>query len=229
MIEQRVKTFPLMQEITKVQTQYVDQVLARHIQLGYRQVVFLESRIEPTSIERPIEGVVYFKVNYTDNVQLNQRPFHDNHSVNDIHHLKGNYVYDDLIQLLKKEQFDCDQPTFFLWIGEVSYLRRGEVILVLEKIRNQVKHFRLTLDYVSSEVITRTTGCIELDEYLDEWEKVGLHWIHGFKDIQSFAKGLGLQVVETVSAVDLDTPELISNPLIFHLFQLYFFCTLARI
>lgn len=58
-------------------------------------------------------------------------------------YIPGDYIKDDLFSLIESHRFDFGLPTCFLWEGEVLHLRRGEVIFVLERIRDNVKNSRI--------------------------------------------------------------------------------------
>jgi hypothetical protein len=44
-----------------------------------------------------------------------------------------------------------------------------------------VKSFKLSLDYFTEGVISRTTGYQEINDYRDELEKMGAPWLTGFE------------------------------------------------
>lgn len=219
-----VQGFPLIQTMINIHAQYFNDVLNQQISQGYRQIVILRTDSNRRIVREPAEGNNYFEIGQDTGLQ--ERHLNSSNTIANVTYVAGDYLKDDFIHLLSKHHFDCDVPTYFIWEGTTASLKRGSIILILEKIRNQVKHFKLSLGYLSHTVIARTTGDPELDQYMDDLEKMDIHWITGFKDMATFARALGFKMVETVSIADLYARYYSTDSLPSKIFRFHFVCTL---
>lgn len=227
--QQVVQSFPPAKEMVKLRTRYFDDVLAQQIALGYQQIVILGSGLDTRAARMPAPDVRYFEIDQAATLQLKAERLAAHQIAAAVTYIPGDYVKDNLIELLSRNDFNFQRPTYFLWEGNVTYLKKGDVIAVLDAIRNHVTHFKLSFDYMSKQVITKTTGSSDLDGYIEQLEQRNAAWVTGFKDISCFARGLGLEVVENWSAAQLHDRYRPQQPLPSRLFEFYFVCTLARI
>ena len=225
---QVAQSFPPVKDMVKLRTRYFDDVLAQQLALGYQQVVILGSGLDTRAARMPAPGVRYFEIDQAATLQLKAERLAANGIAAEVTYIPGDYVKDNLIALLENNHFNFQLPTYFLWEGNITYLQREDIIAVLDTIRNHVKHFKLSLDYLSDQVIAKTTGYVELDDYIEQLEQRGAPWITGFKDITSFTKSLGLDIVETYSAAQLHDRYRPQLPLPSPIFQFYFVCILTR-
>lgn len=225
--QQVAQSFPPVKDMVQLRTRYFDDMLVQQLALGYRQVVILGSGLDTRAVRMADPGVRYFEIDQAATLQLKAERLAANGITAEVIYIPGDYVKDDLIGLLKNNHFNFQLPTYFLWEGNVTYLKKGEIIAVLDTIRNHVKHFKLSLDYMSHQVITKTTGYVELDDYIEQLKQRGAPWITGFKDMACFARGLGLDMVEISSAAQLHHRYRPRLPLPSPIFDFYFVCTLA--
>ena len=100
------------------------------------------------------------------------------------------------VSLLQQNQFNFDLPTYLIWEGNTTLLAKADVISVLETIRDKFKHFRLSFDYMSDKVISRTTGEQDINDYIDRYESMYAPWITGFENIETLANSLKLKAIE---------------------------------
>jgi O-methyltransferase involved in polyketide biosynthesis len=200
--------------------------MSYQISLGYRQIVILRADLDRRIVREPTEGGNYFEIGQDNSLQLQGRYLTSSNTIVNVIDVAGDYLKNDFIHLLSKHHFDCDVPTYFVWEGTTANLKKGSIILMLERIRNQVKRFKLSLGYLSYQIISRTTGNPELDQYMEELEKKNIHWITGFKDMATFARALGLKMVENISTADLYAHYYSTNLLPSKIFRFHFVCTL---
>ena len=225
---QVAQSFPPVKDLVKLRTRYFDDVLAQQLALGYRQVVILGSGLDTRAVRMSAPGVRYFEIDQAATLQLKAERLAANGIAAEVTYIPGDYVKDDLIALLENNHFNFQLPTYFLWEGNVTYLQREDIIAVLDTIRNHVEHFKLSLDYLSHQVIAKTTGYVELDDYIEQLEQRGASWITGFQDMTCFTRSLGLDIVETYSAAQLHDRYRPQLPLPSSIFQFYFVCTITR-
>jgi O-methyltransferase involved in polyketide biosynthesis len=138
-------------------------------------------------------------------------------------------VKDDLVALLTQNQFNLEKPTYFLWEGNTTLLSKEDITFVLKQIRNNVNNFRLSFDYMSDKVISRTTGYQDINDYIDKYESLYAPWISGFENIEPLAKSLGLKVIENFSTADLHNKYRPNRFLESNIFKFYFVCTLEKL
>lgn len=225
---QVAQSFPPVKDMVKLRTRYFDDTLVQQLALGYQQVVILGSGLDTRAVRMPAPEVRYFEIDQAATLKLKAERLAANGITAEVTYIPGDYVKDDLITLLENNHFDFQLPTYFLWEGNVTYLQREDIIAVLDAIRNHVKHFKLSLDYLSDQVITKTTGYVELDDYIERLKQRGAPWITGFSDMTCFITSLGLDIVETYSAAQLHDRYRPQLPLPSPIFQFYFVCTVAR-
>jgi O-methyltransferase involved in polyketide biosynthesis len=209
------QNFLRTKEAIAVCTKYFDEVVASQILLGCKQVVCLGSSLSDRFVEKDMEEVAYFQI-----AGVRQGATPDPQTAI---YIPGSYIKDDLISLLESNSFDCDLPSCFLWEDEVIHLRRGEVILVLERIRDRVKNFQIALNYLSCQGISQL-----YDLGANELKKANTPGIFGFRNFETFAKCLGLKVFENLSIADLYVQYYSVPPPESHLLKSYFVCTLGR-
>ena len=225
---QVAQSFPSVKDMVKLRTRYFDDVLAQQLALGCQQVVILGSGLDTRAVRMLTPGVRYFEIDQATTLQLKAERLAANGIAAEVTYIPGDYVKDNLIALLENNHFNFQLPTYFLWEGNVTYLQREDIIAVLNTIRNHVKHFKLSLDYLSAQVITKTTGYVELDDYIEQLEQRGAPWITGFNDMTYFTKSLGLDIVETYSAAQLHDRYCPQLSLPSPIFRFYFVCTITR-
>ena len=98
---------------------------------------------------------------------------------------------------------------------------------ILTDIRNHVKRFRLSCDYMSDSVITRTTGDPGIVTLVEAFANMGAPWISGIADIRNLAHELGLNVIENFRTGELYQSYWTGRPMTSPIFEFYSVCTLG--
>jgi O-methyltransferase involved in polyketide biosynthesis len=142
--------------------------------------------------------------------------------------IPGNYVRDGLTDLLKRNEFDFDLPTFFIWEGNIMYLPLPTAKQILTELKKSVKRFRLSFDYLTEAVITKTTGDPGMTSLVQSFENMGAPWLSGISNIQSFAGELTLNVIENFKTAELYKKYWQGRPITSAIFDNYSVCTLER-
>ncbi|WP_333382692.1 class I SAM-dependent methyltransferase [Microcoleus sp. B4-D4] len=219
---------PATKEMIKLQTKYFDDVLSNQILGGCKQVVILGSGLDTRAARINGEKVTYFEIDDSDTLELKEETLKANKISANVRYIPGDYIKDGLIALLKESELDFERPTYFLWEGNTTLLAKKDVILTLEQIRDNVKSFRLSFDYMSERVILRTTGYQDINDYIDKYESMYAPWITGFENIATLADELNLKVIENFSTADLHAQYRPGRSLESNLFKFYFVCTLEN-
>lgn len=222
------KNSPVAKEMIKLRTKYFDDVLSNQILAGCKQVVILGSGLDTRAARINGERVKYFEIDDRATLQLKESTLKANKVPANVCYIPGDYVKDGLISLLKRSEFDFERSTYFLWEGNTTLLPKKDVISVLEQIRDNLEHFRLSFDYMSEKVISRTTGDRELNDYIDKYESMYAPWLTGFENIETLAQELGLKTIENFSTAELHKQYRPRRLLESNIFNFYFVCTLEN-
>ncbi|MFM9266669.1 class I SAM-dependent methyltransferase [Tychonema sp. BBK16] len=220
---------PAAKEMIKLRTKYFDDVLSNQILAGCKQVVILGSGLDTRAARMNGDGVDYWEIDDGATLELKAETLKA-HKVNpNVRYIPGDYVKDDLIALLKQSELDFDRPTYFLWEGNTTLIAKKDVIFVLEQIRDNFKSFKLSFDYMSEQVIARTTGYQDINDYIDKYESMYTPWITGLENIETLAKNLNFKIIDNFSNAELHQQYRPQRSLEFNLLKFYFVCTLEGI
>lgn len=217
--------FPAVKDMVKTRTRYFDDMLDAQIVAGIRQVVILGAGLDTRAVRKQSPGVRYFEIDDPATMDLKQRCYTDARIDVDVTLIPGNYVTDGLIDLLRSNGFAFDVPTYLIWEGNVMYMPLAKDRHTMLQLKRHVERFRLSFDYLTESVITKTTGDAALTILAESFEAMGAPWVSGIDDIEGLAREVGLRVVENFTTGELyrkyrGRPE--SSPI----FQHYSICTL---
>jgi methyltransferase (TIGR00027 family) len=218
---------PEAKNSVKLRTRYFDDVLVQQIRSGCRQVVILGSGLDTRAVRKRAEGVAYFEFDDPSTLQLKKTRYEDHGFEANLTLIPVNYVIEDWIALLKEHHFDFDLPTHFIWEGNTMYLALNDVKAVLIKIRDHVRQATISFDYLSQEVIEKTTGDPELCELVDRLATLGAPWITGIRDIGNFVKRLNIELLENVPTAELHRTYWPERSMNTRFLEFYSVCTLA--
>jgi len=217
--------FPPVKDMVKTRTRYFDDTLDAQIAGGIGQVVILGAGLDTRAVRKQSAAVRYFEIDDPATIDLKRRCYRDARIDAGVTFIPGNYVTDGLIDLLRSNGFEFDVPTYFIWEGNVMYMPLANDTHTMRQLKRHVKRFRLSFDYLTDSVITKTTGDASLTILVESFEAMGAPWLSGIDDIHSLADEVGLRVVENFT-----TGELYRNyrgrPASSPIFQHYSVCTL---
>ena len=222
------KNSPAAKEMVKLRTKYFDDVLSNQVLGGCKQVVILGSGLDTRAARINGEKATYFEIDDSATLELKAKTLKAYNVNANVRYIPGDYVKDGLISLLKQSEFDFQLPTYFLWEGNTTLIAKKDVIFVLEQIRDNVNDFRLSFDYMSEQVILRTTGYQDINDYIDKYESMYAPWITGFEKIATLADELNFKLIENFSTADLHAQYRPNRTLESNLFKFYFVCTLEN-
>jgi len=220
-------SFPLVKDLVRIRTKYLDDMLQTQILSGLRQVVILGAGLDTRAVRKPAPGVTYFEIDDAATLELKQTRY-EQHEINvNVKFIPGNYVTDDLIDLLKRNDFNFDLPTYFIWEGNTMYLPLASMKNVLTQLRKYVKRFRISFDYMADAVISKTTGDPGITSLVESFANMGAPWLSGIPDVQRLAGELSLNVIENFKTADLCRTYWVGRPMISPIFTFYSICTLG--
>jgi len=201
--ERVASRFPTVKDMVKTRTRYFDDMLEAQIAAGIGQVVILGAGLDTRAVRKRSVNVRYFEIDDPATMELKQRCYADACIDAHVTHIAGNYVSDDLIDLLASNGFEFDVPTYFIWEGNVMYMPLANNKQTMGELKRHVKRFRLSFDYFTESVITKTTGDASLTVLVESFEAMGAPWVSGIHDIHVLAREMGLQVVENFTTGEL--------------------------
>jgi methyltransferase (TIGR00027 family) len=188
--------FPLVKELVKLRTRYLDDILDKQIAAGCRQVVVLGAGLDTRAVRKSSADVTYFEIDHKATLELKR-------ARGDTHFIAGNYVNDGLIRLLLMNGFDPELPTYLIWEGNTMYLPLARDKAILHQLKGNLKRVSVSFDYFATAMIAKTTGVGGLTRMTDNFERMHARWITGFDDIMALADEVDLSVVEDVTTGEL--------------------------
>jgi methyltransferase (TIGR00027 family) len=219
--------FPPVKEMVKIRTRYFDDALEEHLLLQFRQVVILGAGLDTRAVRKQTPGVTYFEIDDPATLKWKQTCY-ERHGIDaNVKLIPGNYVTDGLIDLLEENGFDFDVPTYFIWEGNVMYLPLDAVKRVLTELTTHLKRFRVSCDYMAEAVISKTTGDAGVTTLVESFAAMGAPWLSGIRDIETFARELGLDLVENFQTAELSRTYRHDLPMASPIFGFYSVCTLG--
>ena len=194
---------PAVKDMVKTRTRYFDDMLDAQIASGIGQVVILGAGLDTRAVRKASARVRYFEIDDSATMDLKQRCYADAHIDAGVTLIPGNYVTDGLVNLLRLNGFKFDVPTYFIWEGNVMYMPLAADKQTMLQLKQHVKQFRLSFDYLTEAVVTKTTGDAGLTILVESFEAMRAPWVSGIDDLQSLAREVGLRVVENFTTGEL--------------------------
>jgi O-methyltransferase involved in polyketide biosynthesis len=96
-----------------------------------------------------------------------------------------------------------DVPTYLIWEGNVMYMPIANDKDTMLQLKRHVKRFRLSFDYLTKSLVTKTTGDASLTILVESFEAMRAPWVSGIDDVESLAHEVGLRVVENLTTGEL--------------------------
>ena len=201
--ERVASRFPPVKDMVKTRTRYFDDMLESEIADDVRQVVILGAGLDTRAVRMQSAGVRYFEIDDPLTIELKRDCYANARIDADVTLIPGDYVADGLIELLDANGFEFDVPTYVIWEGNVMYMPLSSDKQTMRQLKRHVKRFRLSFDYLSESVITKTTGDEGLTILVESFEAMGAPWLSGIDDIHSLTGEVGLRVIENVTTAEL--------------------------
>jgi methyltransferase (TIGR00027 family) len=217
--------FPAVKDMVKTRTRYFDDMLDAQIAAGIGQVVILGAGLDTRAVRKRSDGVRYFEIDDPRTIDLKRRCYADARIEAGVTFIPGNYVMDGLIDLLRSNGFEFDVPTYVIWEGNVMYMPLANDHQTMLQLKRHLKQFRLSFDYLTKSVITKTTGDASLTTLVESFEAMGAPWLSGIDDIQALARESGLRIVENFTTGELYR-RYRGRPFSSPIFHHYSICTL---
>ncbi len=219
--------FPLIKEPVKLRTKYFDDALVKQLRSHVRQVVILGSGLDTRAVRKAAAGVTYYEIDDAETLELKRTRYDELGFDLDLKLIPGNYVNDGMIDLLARNHFDFDQPTYVIWEGNAMYLPLDRMKWVLRELGTHVSRFHLSFDYMSEAVIAKATGDPGVTKLVESFANMGAPWLSGVSDIQSLAHDLGLGLTENFRMAELSRIYRPNRQVTSRIFDFYSVCTVS--
>ena len=108
--ERVASRFPTVKDMVKTRTRYFDDTLESQIADDVGQVVILGAGLDTRAVRKQSAGVRYFEIDDPSTVELKRSCYANARIDADVTLIPGNYVADDLIEMLGRNGFDFDVP-----------------------------------------------------------------------------------------------------------------------
>jgi len=222
-------SFPPIKKMIRIRTRYLDDQLDERLSLGYQQIVVIGAGLDTRAVRKSAPSVDYFEIDDEIILEFKKAKFDKNCIDTKVRFIPGNYVSSGLFELLKKSDFDTEHLTHFIWEGNTMYLGEAAVDEVLADIARHVRQFTISFDYVSEDLILKTTGDPEITGVVDRFAAMGAPWIYGISDIRGLAEKAAISISENVKVADLYRTYWAGQPLDSAIYDHYSICTLASV
>jgi methyltransferase (TIGR00027 family) len=197
--DRAARGFPVVKELVKLRTRYLDEMLDKRIAAGCRQVVVLGAGLDTRAVRKAAAGVTYFEIDDASTLGMKQECLARHGMLGDTRFISGNYVNDGMMALLLMNGFDPQLPTYVIWEGNTMYLPRASDAAILAELRDNLKSFHVSFDYFAEAMISKTTGVAGLTRLIENFENMNAPWITGFDDVAALASEVNLSVVDTTT------------------------------
>lgn len=218
--------FPAAEKNVRLRTRYLDDRLDEQLALGCRQVVILGAGLDTRGMRKRFPGVVYFEIDDANTLSFKQARLAESGIDAPINFIPGDYVADGVLRLLEANGFKRELPTFFIWEGNTMYLTKAAVMKVLAELRDRVRAFSLSFDYMSEEVIAYATGDQPTSSFVERFAAMGAPWHFGINNLPALAEEAALTVMDAVTIAELHRAYWPGRPLDSIIYQHYSLCTL---
>jgi methyltransferase (TIGR00027 family) len=221
-------SFPAGVKNVKIRTRYLDDSLDQQIASGCRQVVILGAGLDTRAVRKQAPGVVYYEIDNADTLSFKRARLEAaGYRAPDIF-IPGNYVTQGVLPLLKANGFNCSEPSFFIWEGNTMYLTKEMNLNVLIELREAMRAFSISFDYMSEAVINYATGEADITRFVERFAAMGAPWQFGIDDLLAFAEQAGLIVTDNVTTAELHRRYWPGRSIGTRMFDHYSLCTLSR-
>lgn len=218
--------FPAGENMPRLRTRYYDDRLGEQIAQGCRQVVILGSGLDTRPVRKGAPGVAYFEIDDVGTLELKKARYAANGIDARVTFIPGNYVALGVIRLLEMNGFDASLPSFFIWEGNTMYLRRPDIMKVLADLKENLRRFAISFDYMDEAVVAMTTGEAGTTAFVERFAAMGAPWTFGFDDLPALAREAGLAISDATTVGKLHRTYWPDRPLESIIYDHYSLCTL---
>jgi methyltransferase (TIGR00027 family) len=195
--------FPAGEHMPRLRTRYYDDRLGEQIAQGCKQIVILGSGLDTRAVRKRAPGVAYFEIDDASTLDLKRARYAANAIDALMTLIPGNYVVSGVVPLLTANGFDTSLPSFFIWEGNTMYLTRRDMMKVLGDLKDNLRSFAISFDYMDEAVVRMTTGDAGATGFVERFAAMGAPWTFGFHDLPALTRKAGLAVADATTVGQL--------------------------
>jgi methyltransferase (TIGR00027 family) len=218
--------FPAGEHMPRLRTRYYDDRLGEQIAQGCKQVVILGSGLDTRPVRKAAPGVAYFEIEDAGTLDLKRARYSETGTDARVTLISANYVTSGVIALLEANGFDRGLPSFFIWEGNTMYLTPTHVMKVLNDLKDNVRRFAISFDYMDEAVVGMTTGEEGATAFVERFAGMGAPWTYGLDDLPALAHEAGLAVADATTVGKLFRLYWPDRPMQSVIYDHYGLCTL---
>ena len=218
--------FPAGEHMPRLRTRYYDDRLGEQIAQGCKQVVILGSGLDTRPVRKAAPGVAYFEIEDAGTLDLKRARYSETGTDARVTLISANYVTSGVIALLEANGFDRGLPSFFIWEGNTMYLTPTHVMKVLNDLKDNVRRFAISFDYMDEAVVGMTTGEEGATAFVERFAGMGAPWTYGLDDLPALAREAGLAVADATRVGKLFRLYWPDRPMQSVIYDHYGLCTL---
>jgi len=218
--------FPAGEHMPRLRTRYYDDRLGEQIAQGCKQVVILGSGLDTRPVRKAAPGVAYFEIDDAGTLDLKRARYSETGTDARVTLISANYVTSGVITLLEANGFDRGLPSFFIWEGNTMYLTSTHVMKVLNDLKDNVRRFAISFDYMDEAVVGMTTGEEGATAFVERFAGMGAPWTYGLDDLPALAREAGLAVADATTVGKLFRLYWPDRPMQSVIYDHYGLCTL---
>jgi len=172
---------PASQGMVRFRTLYIDRMLQEHLERGFQQVLILGSGLDSRSIRFKQDGVKFYEVDQKTVIKFKKERLAQAGIPFDSICAGMNYFEGNAAEALIKMGFNPTLKTFVIWEGNTPYSTAEQNKSVLAHLNKTITgEVKVTFDYITPAVVTRTTGVHQLTRAAEIFEQNGSKWITGY-------------------------------------------------
>jgi methyltransferase (TIGR00027 family) len=218
--------FPAGEHRPRLRTRYYDDRLGEQIAQGCKQVVIIGSGLDTRPVRKAAPGVAYFEIDDAGTLDLKRARYSETGTDARVTLISANYVTSGVIALLEANGFDRGLPSFFIWEGNTMYLTSTHVMKVLNDLKDNVRRFAISFDYMDEAVVGMTTGEEGATAFVERFAGMGAPWTYGLDDLPALAHEAGLAVADATTVGKLFRLYWPDRPMQSVIYDHYGLCTL---
>lgn len=218
--------FPAAEINVRLRTRYLDDRLDEQLARGCRQVVILGAGLDTRAVRKQAPGVLYFEIDDARTLSVKQARLAEEGIDAPVTYIPGDYVAAGVLPLLEANGFRRDMPAFFIWEGNTMYLTRAAVMKVLRDLRERVRAFSLSFDYMDEAVVAQTTGDAGTTSFVARFAAMGAPWRFGLDDLNALAKDAAMTIADAMTVAALHREFWPERSLDSIVYEHYTVCTL---
>ena len=190
---------PEGKEMIRYRVRFFNDVINNYVADDVKQIVMLGCGFDMRSKEYEQEAVQFFDVDKKAVLEFKQQIIAKNNISYHSKFVPCDYITDNLIKCLINSGFKIDAYTLFIWEGNIHYIKKPKVYDFLTYLNNNLTNFSLAFDYLSEQVINRSSGIASADKAADFFAKMGSPWLTGFDNLDCIREKTTMTVSQNLS------------------------------